>query len=53
MQIRAELRLEGKEGEYSLCFRHAVLRALKGEDIEPHIGEYDFLDCSDCSEEAN
>lgn len=38
-----------------LCFRHAVLRALQGDDIEPEIDEFgaDGLDmrdthCHDC-----
>lgn len=44
----------GMEPHQYLCFKHAVLRAVKGEDIEPEIDEYgDEYDmrnigCVDC-----
>lgn len=48
MQIQIYLRLNGKDTS-DLCFRHAVVRALTGEDIAMELyTEYLYDGCEDC-----
>lgn len=54
--MNMEIKYQTKDGKW-LCFKHAVKRAVKDEDIYPVIdefgSEYDMrnTDCVDCREE--
>lgn len=58
MSTHPTVRLSG-DGDRTLCFRHATLRALQGEEINLDVYEFDpewtnskrYL-CADCMEES-
>ena len=50
MEIDAEVNFELEDEYFCVCFKHAVKRAMKGENIKPKIKSY-TQECPECNGE--